>query len=366
MISIFLATLALISASLGSLAGAISISNIYAMKYKAKIMQNIYEQALINFENDLKLTQNEAKKYSILQQEIVAKINNFMELIAQDDVNQDETSLEEIQDVLPIDNDDDDDLEILKNNYSIGDITQKCVNDILSQDLQIQENVNRLSKPLLIIGTSNIIIASLLAMGHIILSPAILISGLIIYYQANKFLTKFQEWESEIGNAIEKINSEKHLMQERRKDISELIRQLNDLQKFLNNFEFKYKAAKVAGQIVNGVNIAFGIMKLFNKDINNFKPIIRIVKFLISKTLNPDDIANNLRENVTKQYSNIFALQLDTIAEVKYERQVLYKSSLELGLNFDVLLSLYSKIGQLPEVLENVNMLFIKFLRKSQ
>jgi uncharacterized protein YbcI len=61
MVSIFLATLALISASLGSLAGAISISNIYAMKYKAKMMQNIYGQALINFENDLKLTQDEAK-----------------------------------------------------------------------------------------------------------------------------------------------------------------------------------------------------------------------------------------------------------------------------------------------------------------
>ncbi|TVP63620.1 MAG: hypothetical protein EA343_07875 [Nodularia sp. (in: Bacteria)] len=364
--SLVLGTFALISASLGSLAGAISISNIYEIKYSTKIMLNIDEQALINFQNDLILTQNEAKKYSILQEEIVPKINNFMEIIAQDE-NQEQKSLEEIQELSPIDPNDN--LEILKNHHSIGDIAdiaQKIVNNILSEDLEIQENVNRLSKWLPIIGSYNIIIASFMVMGNIILSPVILISGLIIYYQVNKDLTKFKEWESEMGTAIAKINLEKGLMQERRKEISELIRQLNDFKKFLNNFESKYKAAKVAGQVVSGVDIAFRIINIFNKDINNFKPIIRIVKLLISKTLNPDNIANNLRENITKQYNNIFVLQLDKIAEVKFERQLLYKSSLELGLKFDILLTVSSTIRQLPQVLEKKNMLFLKLLRKSQ
>ncbi|WP_414528376.1 hypothetical protein [Nodularia chucula] len=351
MMSLVLGTLALISAALGSLAGAISISNIYEIKYNTQIMLSLYEQALINFQNDLILTQNEAKKYSILQEEIVPKINNFMKLIAQDDENKEQKYLEEIQE-LSLDKNDN--LEILKNNHNIGDIadiTQKIVNNILSEDLEIQENLNRLSKWLPIIGGSNIIIASLMVIDNIILSPVILISGLIIYYQVNKALIKFKGWESETRTAIEKINLEKGLMQERRKEISELIRQLNDLNKILNNFESKYKAAKIAGQVVNGVDIAFRIINLFaqdNKHINNSKPIIRIVKFLISKTLHPDNIANNFRENITKQYSDIFVLQLDKISEVKFERQLLCKSSLELGLNFDILLTtVYSKIGQL-------------------
>jgi hypothetical protein len=286
-------------------------------------------------------------------------------------VNQDKKLLDEIQSLLPIDNNDD--LEILKNNHSICEITertQKSVNDILSEDLQIQENVNRLSKPLLIIGTSNIIIASLLAMGHIFLSPAILISGLIIYYQVNKILTKFKEWELEIGNAIDKINSEKHLMQERRREISELIQQLNDLQKLLNHIEFKYKAAKIAGKLVSFVDIIFDTVKDFNMDIHNLNIIIRsiniIVKSLVSTTFNTDDIVNKFHENITKQYSNIFTLQLDTVAEVKFERPLLDKSFLELGLNFDFLLILYSKIRQLPQFLETGNMLLVKFLKTSK
>jgi hypothetical protein len=53
----------------------------------------------------------------------------------------------------------------------------------------------------------------MLALGNIMFSPAILISGLMLFYEVNKIAIKVKEYKLEISSAIDKINDVKDMMQ---------------------------------------------------------------------------------------------------------------------------------------------------------
>jgi hypothetical protein len=126
--------------------------------------------------------------------------------------NKNRQKLEEIQQLIINEvNSDQNNSLIIKNDLLV------LADNLLPHDLEIQqsfkERLTWLNKHLLIISAGNTIIACMLALGNIMFSPAILISGLMLFYEVNKIAIKVKEYKLEISSAIDKINDVKDMMQ---------------------------------------------------------------------------------------------------------------------------------------------------------
>lgn len=224
MLTLILGAAALGIASFGSFAGARSISNIHDLKDQPKIIRDSYEESLTNFSIILENTQNEAqeyenelKEYEITLERMIPQLENLFEIITN---NKNRQKLEEIQQLIINEvNSDQNNSLIIKNDLLV------LADNLLPHDLEIQqsfkERLTWLNKHLLIISAGNTIIAFMLALGNIMFSPAILISGLMLYYEVNKIAIKVKEYELQISNAINKINDAKDLIQKERLIINE-------------------------------------------------------------------------------------------------------------------------------------------------
>ncbi|MBO1056431.1 MAG: hypothetical protein HEQ27_07845 [Dolichospermum sp. JUN01] len=357
MLTFILGAAALGIASFGSFAGARSISDIHDLKDQPKIMRDSYEASLTNFQMILKNTQNEAqeyenelKEYEITLERMTPQIENLVDIITQ---NKNRQKLEEIQQLIISEiNSNQNNSLIINNDLLI------LADDLLPHDLQIQqsfkERLTWLNKHLLIISAGNTIIAFMLALGNIIFSAAILICGLMLYYEINKIAIKVKEYELEISSAIDKINDTKDMMQTEKNVINEKRQKITQSIQQLNKFK-----------IVNPVvDIASSLAIMFNNDVLIkvfLKFITPRIKDILLKTLNIDEdsILKNVGENLEEQYSN-----LKDITEYNFDRKLLYPYPVDNSFNLDFLLSVSSKVINLIQLLENKTMLLSNTLEK--
>ncbi|MTJ10342.1 hypothetical protein [Anabaena sp. UHCC 0204] len=250
----------------------------------------------------------------------------------------------------------------------------------ISQDLAIQNSFNDifnwLSKRLLIISGGNILIASLLAMGNIIVSPAILIAGLALSYEVKKALTKVQEYELEINTSIYKINSAQQLIQEqrqkiqekrdeikqKRQKISEATQQLNYINDEINKLEVRKQASQMTEGLANFTSFLLSIFPEYSR----YKSIIPLVKTIVLKFLSSDkqSMLNNVIENLQEGDINLTIVGLDAVIEVNFDRNLLYSYPVDIAFNLDFLLSVSSKVINLIQLLENKTMLLFHTLEE--
>ncbi|MBD2505240.1 hypothetical protein [Anabaena azotica] len=360
MLSLILSIVALISASTGALASARAIGNMYEPEEMFKKITNFYENAFNELENNLKYTNKLVEKHSQIRHETLSNIKDIetiiqvlKEIITQDKQNILKyeflsQNLEENANIL------NNIKSYMSKNTSVDSYyadnnlvnpIKIALQNLSSQYLDIQKigntTINSLRKYSISIHTGGIIIGTLLSLGNIAVSPAVIIAGFFLNRQLGKAFIKVKEYESEVDSAIFQINSARQLVKNVQQKISDSIINLQSYNELItqlvldyNQQIYNYQKAENIQKLVNMADQGATALQPFcspqigatAKFITTILKMIPLASLFKLPTLNLIKISSFTQ----KRYERLFLVGLEEITKIKLERELLDLNSLSL------------------------------------
>ncbi|MBD2456131.1 hypothetical protein H6G80_18875 [Nostoc sp. FACHB-87] len=372
MLSLILSIIALGGASTGAFISAWAIGNTENPEAKLKNIRSSYEDAFNECQNDLAYVSKLANIYADMRTETKAKIDQLIHVFEeistkyQQDIDIPILQVEETKNIL---------IEISsylnKNNisdvcYAVNQLVNPLkspVKNLISQDLFIQKatitTMNWLSQRSLGIRAGGIIIGSLLALGNITVSPAVLIGGILLSRELGKSFVKVSEYETEVNTAITQINTLKQQIREVQQKIDDSMRNLQAENEKYNQQITNYNIQETIENIANLATLVVTGVQLIDRtglsgNINSVIPLLKRGALGIFKK-NTDLSINGISSLNQEECERFFLIGIEEITNIKLEREAcnLDLSKPQITVNKNLLHYLLSLMARSHQVTMN-------------
>ncbi|MBD2496456.1 hypothetical protein [Nostoc sp. FACHB-280] len=378
MLSLILSIIALGGASTGAFISAWAIGNTENLEAKLKNIRSSYEDAFNECQNDLAYVSKLANIYADMRTETKVKIEKLIHIFEEistkykQDIDIPILQVEETKNIL---------IEISsylnKNNisdvcYAVNQLVNPLkspVKNLLSQDIFIQKatitTMNWLSQRSLGIRAGGIIIGSLLALGNITVSPAVLMGGILLSRELGKSFVKVSEYEAEVNTAITQINTLKQQIREVKQKIDDSMRDLQaeneSISSVLSNYNQQITNYSLENRIEIIVNIVKTVAAIYwvgnpelSYGVNTIASSAKRGALWILKK-NTDLSINGISSLNQEECERFFLIGIEEITNIKLEREAcnLDLSKPQITVNKNLLHYLLSLMARSHQVTMN-------------
>ncbi|WP_427157560.1 hypothetical protein ACQFX9_18560 [Aliinostoc sp. HNIBRCY26] len=343
MIALFLGVISLVIACTGAFLGARTIADIDMTNEKFTSCQYLHDKSFKELDVDLKFTKSSVQEYSQICKDTISNTENIFKFIDENITNNkqlvmsSEISIQQIQqckdtfdEIKQYIVDDANSVDTLKKCYGATHLANPLkleFKDLLDQNISLKQadktTSNHLRKYSMMVLTGSMIILCLLTFANITVSPAVLITSVILNRLQNKAFRQVSEYESDVKNVITKIDAVKDLMIQIRQEIDESVDSLKSLNDSINDFKSTVQISNTTNQVTNAADFAVkylpGVDPGFKKGVHLIKTFLD--NFML-KILDYEAKLKSLTLNLKEKDARRLLLGLDGIININFDQKL--------------------------------------------
>ncbi|MBD2362122.1 hypothetical protein H6G36_13165 [Anabaena minutissima FACHB-250] len=343
MISLMLGVICLVIACTGAFLGARTIADINITKENFTSCQYLHDKSFKELDADLKFTKSRVQEYSQIRKDTISNTENIFKFLDENVTNNkqlamsNEISIQQIQqckdtfdEIKQYIINEANSSDFLKSFYGATHLANSLkleFQDLLKQNISLKQadktTSNHLKNYSRMIFVGSVIILCLLAFANITVSPAVLITSVILNRLQNKAFRQVSEYESEVNNMITKIDAVKDLMIQIRQEIYESVDSLKSLNDSINEFKSTVQISNTTNQVTNAAD--FAVKYLSGVD-PRFKIGVHLIKTFLDnfmlKILDYEAKLKSLTLNLKGKDARRLLLGLDGIININFDQKL--------------------------------------------